>query len=280
MVHKGAAEDSTTPVVEEEEVVDEVATISSRAAVEVMREEVEAEVGEETTVEVKRRVTGRTALAEVDTRVITRTVDIEEEEEEEEATKEASRDRATKEASKDQGTQEEDIRVEVGVEVEVGVTSMRATIRTEDDTRRGEEGVGAGVEEEEEEEEEEVGRGEEDGVEEEGRIIPKEGNLSNSFSKVGNSITRPALAREDSLRAENRLLLRSTASKRTHNSLRVGDRERRRPLLNEQTGITSHYIHGASGVCLTEISSEWTMRFYMCTVGLNGFTSSRPIKLL
>lgn len=45
MVHKGAAEDSTTPVVvEEEEVVDEVATISSRVAVEVMREEVEAEV--------------------------------------------------------------------------------------------------------------------------------------------------------------------------------------------------------------------------------------------
>lgn len=200
MVHKGAAEDSTTPVVEEEEVVDEVATISSRAAVEVMREEVEAEVGEETTVEVKRRVTGRTALAEVDTRVITRMVDIEEEEEA--ATKEASRDRATKQASKDRGTQEEDIRVEV----EVGVTSMRATIRTEDDTRRGEEGVGAGVEEEEEEEEE-VGRGEEDGVEEEGRIITKEGNLSNFFSKVGNSITRLALAREDSLRAENRLLL-------------------------------------------------------------------------
>lgn len=238
MVHKGAAEDSTTPVVEEEEVVDEVAMISSRAAVEVMREEVEAEVGEETTVEVKHRETGRTALAEVDTRVITRTVDIEEDTEEEEATKEASKGR---------GTQEEDIRAEVGV------TSTRATIRMEDDTRRGEEGVGVGVEEEEEEEEE-VGR-EEDGVEEEGRIITKEGNLSNSFSKVGNSITRPALAREDSLQAENRLLLRSTASKRTHNSLRVGDRERRRPL-NEQTGITSHYIHGASGVCFTEISSE------------------------
>lgn len=90
MVHKGAAEDSTTLVVEEEEVVDEVATISSRAAVEVMREEVEAEVGEETTVEVKRRGTGRTALPEVDIRVITRTVDIEEE-----ATKEASKDRGT-----------------------------------------------------------------------------------------------------------------------------------------------------------------------------------------
>lgn len=234
MVHKGAAEDSTTPVVvEEEEVVDEVATISSRVAVEVMREEVEAEVGEETTVEVKRRGTGRTALPVVDIRVITRTVDIEEE--------------ATKEASKDRGTQQEDIREEVGV------TSTRVTIRMEDDTRREEEGVGAGVEEEEEEEEE-VGR-EEDGVEEEGRIITKEGNLSNSFSKVGNSITRPALAREDSLQAENRLLMRSTASKRTHNSLRVGDRERRRPL-NEQTGITSHYSHGASGVCFTEISSE------------------------
>ncbi len=91
MVHKGAAEDSTTLVVEEEEVVDEVATISSRAAVEVMREEVEAEVGEETTVEVKRRGTGRTALPEVDIRVITRTVDIEEE-----ATKEASKDRGVR----------------------------------------------------------------------------------------------------------------------------------------------------------------------------------------
>ncbi len=147
----------------------------------------------------------------------------------------------------------------------------------EDDTRREEEGVGAGVEEEEEEEEEEVGRGE-DGVEEEGRIITKEGNLSNSFSKVGNSITRPALAREDSLQAENRLLMGSTGSKRTHNSLRVGDRERRRPL-NEQTGITSHYSHGALGVCFTEISSEWTVRFYVCTVGLNGFTSSKPFKL-
>uniref|UniRef100_A0A8C1DC60 Family with sequence similarity 98 member A n=1 Tax=Cyprinus carpio carpio TaxID=630221 RepID=A0A8C1DC60_CYPCA len=204
MVHKGAVEDSTTLVVvveEEEEVVEEVAMIS-KEAVEVMREEEEvpAEVGEETTVEVKRRGTGRIALVEVevDTRAITRTVDIEEE--------------ATKEASKDQATQEEDIRVEVGV------TSTKATIKMEDETRREEEGAGVGVEDEEEE----VGR-EEDGVEEVGKILTKVGNLSSSFSKVGTSITRPALAREDSLLAEKRRLLRSIASKRSYSSLMVGD---------------------------------------------------------
>lgn len=213
MVHRGAAEDSTTPVVEEEEVVDEVAMTSSRVAVEVMTEEVvAAEVGEQTTVGVKLRGTGRTALAEVDTRVITRMVDIEavmeeeEEEAEELAIMEASRVRdtkeeATKEASKDRDTQEE------ATKAEVRVSSMRATIRTEVDTRREVEGAVVGVEGgEEEEEEEEVGR-EEDGVEEEGRILTKAGSLSSSFSKVGNSITRPALDREDSLLAEKRRLL-------------------------------------------------------------------------
>lgn len=208
MVHRGAAEDSTTPVVEEEEVVDEVAMTSSRAAVEVMTEEVvAAEVGEQTTVGVKLRGTGRTALAEVDTRVITRMVDIEavmEEEAEELAIMEASRVRdtkeeATKEASKDRGTQEE------ATKAEVLVSSMRATIRTEVDTKREVEGAVVGVEDGEEEEEE-VGR-EEDGVEEEGRILTKAGSLSSSFSKVGNSITRPALDREDSLLAEKRRLL-------------------------------------------------------------------------
>ncbi|ROJ78886.1 Protein FAM98A [Anabarilius grahami] len=227
MVHKGAEEDSTTPVVEEEEVVDEVVMISSRAAAVVMTEEVEAaEVREETTVVIKLRGTGRMALAEADTRVITRIADIEAVMEEgvatmeasrgrdtkEEATKEASKDRGTKEASKDRGTKEE------ATKAEVGVSSMRATIRMEDDPRREVEGVVVGVEGGEEE----VGR-EEDGVEEEGRILTKVGSLSSSFSKVGTSITRPALAREDSLLAEKRRLLRSTASKKTHNSLRVGD---------------------------------------------------------
>lgn len=227
MVHRGAAEeDSTTLVVEEEEVVDEVVMTSSRAAAEVMTEEVvAAEEGEETTVGVKLRGTGRTALAEVDTRVITRMVDIEAVMEEEElASMEASRGRdtkeeATKEASKDRGTQEE------ATKAEVRVSSMRATIRTEVDTRREVEGVVVGVEggeEAAEEEEVEVGR-EEDGVEEEGRILTKAGSLSSSFSKVGNSITRLALDREDSLLAEKRRLLRSTASKGTHNSVRVGD---------------------------------------------------------
>lgn len=251
MVHKGAVEDNTTPVAEEEEVVDEVATTSSRVAVGVMREEVVVEVGEETTVEVNHKETGRTALAEVDTRVTTRMVDIEEDmaaEEEAVATKEANRDRdtkeeATKEASKDRGTQEEE-----DIRAEVGVTSTKATIRMVDDTRREEEEVDVGVEEEEEEE----GK-EEDGVEEEGRILTKVGNSSSSFSKVGTSITKPALAREDSLLAEKRRLLRSTASRTTHNSLRVGDRERHRPL-NERISITSHHSHGASGVCFTEIS--------------------------
>lgn len=219
-VHKGAAEDSTTPVVEEEEVVDEVVTTSSKAAAVVMTEEVEVvEVGEETTVAIKLRGTGRMALAEADTRVITRIADIEAVMEEGVATMEASRVRdtkeeATKEASKDRGSKEE------ATKAEVGVSSMRATIRMEDDPRREVEGVVVGVEGVEEEEE--VGR-EEDGVEEEGRILTKAGSLSSSFSKVGTSITRPALAREDSLLAENRLSLRSTASKKTHNSLRVGD---------------------------------------------------------
>lgn len=218
MVHKGAAEDSTTPVVEEEEVVDEVVMTSSRAAAVVMTEEVEAaEVGEETTVVIKLRGTGRMALAEVDTRVITRIADIEAVMEEGVATMEASRGRdtkeeATKEASKDRGTKAE------ATKAEVGVSSTRATIRMEDDPRREVEGVVVGVEGGEEE----VGR-EEDGVEEEGRILTKAGSLSSSFSKVGTSITRPALAREDSLLAEKRRLLRSTASKKTHNTLRVGD---------------------------------------------------------
>jgi len=52
-------------------------------------------------------------------------------------------------------------------------------------------------------------------VEEEGRILTKAGSLSSSFSKVGNSIIRLALDREDSLLAEKRQLLLSTASKGT-----------------------------------------------------------------
>lgn len=219
-VHKGAVEDSTTPVVEEEEVVDEGAMTSSKAAAEVMTEEVEAEeVLEETTVVIKLRGTGRTVLAEVDTKVITRIVDIGAVMEEGVVTMEASRgqdtkEEATKEASKDRGTQEE------VTKAVVGVSSTRGTIRMEDDPRREVEEVVVGVEGGVEEEE--VGR-EEDGVEEEGRILTKAGSLSSSFSKVGTSITRPALARDDSLLAEKRRLLRSTASKRTHKSLRVGD---------------------------------------------------------
>lgn len=237
-VHKVAAEEDSITL-EEEEVEGEGVTISSREVVEVTTEE-EVEVGEETTGEAKPRATGRT-----DTKVITRMEDIEEvmeEEEEEEATMEPNKgqdtkEEATKVSNKDQHTQEEE--EEEATRAEVAVTSTRATIRTEDDTRReAEEEVVEEEDGEEEVEEEALGR-EEAGVEEEGRILTKAGSLSSSFSKVGTSTARQGLAREDSLLAENRLFLQSVASKRTQNSLRAENRERSTQA-SERAG--RHYI--------------------------------------
>lgn len=242
-VHKVAVEEASITL-EEEEVEDGGVTISSREAEEVTTGEVveAAEVGEETTGEAKPRATGRT-----DTKVITRTEDIEGVTEEEVAVAEVAtmepnkgqdtKEEATKESNKDLATKVEE--EEEATRVEVAVTSTRATIRTEDDTRREvEEEVVEEEDGEEEVEEEALGR-EEAGVEEEGRILTRVGSLSSSSSKVGTSTARQGLARGDSLLAENRLFLQSMASKRTQNSLRAGNQERSTQA-SERAG--RHYI--------------------------------------